>query len=90
MKAKRPHDYYIDDYGRISFIKSDGGVFRVFWTRAGESTGQTIAWLRRPLKPTTKLALFYCQMACAIEDGFDRYHYYEKRLTPPKRIFRQP
>ena len=29
-------------------------------------------------KPSAKLALFYCKMACAIEDGLDQYHYHDK------------
>jgi hypothetical protein len=57
MKAERTHDYAIQDYGKISFIKRDAGsghvVYRVIWTRAGESIGQAIAWLQPGQKPTT-------------------------------------
>ena len=36
-------------------------------------------------KPSAKLAVFYCKMACAKDDGFDPYHYHDKGLNPPKR-----
>ncbi len=93
MKAERTHDYAIQDYGKISFIKRDAGsghvVYRVIWTRAGESIGQAIAWLQPGQKPTTELALFYCKLACAKEDGLDQYHYHDQGLRPPKRMLRQ-
>ena len=90
MKVERTHDYAIQDYGKISFIKRDAGsghvVYRVIWTRAGESIGQAIAWLQPGQRPTTELALFYCKLACAKEDGLDQYHYYDQGLRPPKRM----
>jgi hypothetical protein len=43
-----------------------------------------IAWMQGR-KPSAELAVFYCKVACAIEDNLDRYHYHDKGLTPPKR-----
>jgi len=74
-------------------MESDCGsghvVYRVIWTRASESTGQAIAWLQPGQKPTAELALFYCKLACAKEDGLDQYRYHDKQLTPPKRMPRE-
>jgi hypothetical protein len=93
MKAVRTHDYAIQDYGKISFGRRDAGsghvVYRVIWTRAGESIKQAIAWLQPGQKPTAELALFYCKVACAKEDGLDQYHYHDQGLRPPKRMLRQ-
>ena len=48
--------------------------------------GTRIAWLKEALNPSAKLALFFCQMACSLEDGHDEHYYYDKGLEPPKRI----
>ena len=90
MKAIRTHDYRIDGYGNVSFVKVDIGSghssFKVFWRKAGAKEGSRIAWLQEGQKPSAKLALFFCQMACSVEDGHDQHYYYDKGLEPPKRI----
>jgi len=90
MKAVRTHDYRIDGYGTVMFVKADLGSkhssFKVFWRKAGEANGIRIAWMKEGQKPSTKLAVFYCKTACATDDGLDPYHYHDKGLTPPKRI----
>jgi len=89
MKAVRTHEYRIDGYGTVMFIKTHLGSghysFKVFWRRAGEEKGTRIAWMQEGRKPSAKLALFYCKMACSLEDGLDQYHYHDKGLKPPKR-----
>jgi hypothetical protein len=98
MKAERKHDYWIDGYGTVSFVKADLGsghhTFKVFWRRLGviENSawlGTRIAWLQEGQKPSADLAVFYCKMACAMEDGLDKYHYHDKGLIPPKRTSEQ-
>jgi hypothetical protein len=37
-----------------------------------------IAWLREGQKPSAELAVFYCKVASATEDGLDQYHYSTK------------
>jgi hypothetical protein len=90
MKAVRSQDYRIDGYGNVNFIKVDIGsghsTFKVFWRREGEKRGTRIAWLKEGQNPSAKLALFFCQMACSVEDGHDEHYYYDKGLEPPKRI----
>jgi hypothetical protein len=90
MKAVRTHDYRIDGYGNVTFIKVDLGSghssYKVFWRRVGAKEGTRIAWIQEVRKPSAKLALFFCQMACSLEDGHDRHHYYDKGLKPPQRI----
>jgi hypothetical protein len=89
MKAIRTHDYRIDGYGNVNFIKVDIGsghsTYKAFWRREGAERGTRIAWLKEGQNPSAKLALFFCQMACSVEDGHDE-HYYDKGLEPPKRI----
>jgi hypothetical protein len=89
MKAERKHDYFIEGFGNVIFIKVDIGsghcTFKVFWRRIGEEKSSFIAWLPEGLKPSAKLAVFYCNLACAVEDGLDRYYYHDKCLVPPKR-----
>lgn len=89
MKAERTHDYRITDYGKVSFIKRDAGsghaVWRVIWTKDGLSQGTTIGWLQPEQRPCADLAVFYCKVACAEQDGLDRYHYHDKHIDPPKR-----
>ena len=93
MKAERTHDYRIEGYGTVAFIRTDLGSghhsFKVFWRREGEEKGKRIAWMKEGLKPSAELALFYCKLECAKEDGFEQHHYYDKKLTPPKRTPRQ-
>src|ERR1700674_548476 len=60
-----------------------------FWRRAGEEKGTRIAWIQEGRKPSAKMALFYCKMACSLEDGLDQYHYHDKGLKPPKRMLRE-
>src|SRR5208282_4415869 len=73
MKAVRTHEYRIDGYGTVMFIRTHLGSghysFKVFWRRAGEEKGTRIAWIQEGRKPAAKLALFYCKMACSLEDG---------------------
>jgi hypothetical protein len=80
-------------YGTVTFIRTHLGSghnsFKVFWRRAGEEKGTRIAWMQEGRKPSAKLALSYCKMACAIEDGLDQYHYHDKGLKPPKRMLRE-
>ena len=63
MKAIRTHDYRIDGYGNVNFIKVDIGsghsTFKVFWRREGAERGTRIAWLKESLNPSAKLALFF-------------------------------
>ena len=93
MKAVRTHEYRIDGYGNVTFIKTHLGSgyysFKIFWRRAGEEEGTRIAWIQEGRKQSAKLALFYCKVACAIEDGLDQYHYHDKGLKPPKRMPRE-
>jgi hypothetical protein len=71
MKAIRTHDYRIDGYGNVNFIKVDIGsghsTFKVFWRREGAERGSRIAWLKEGQNPSAKLALFFCQMTCSVE-----------------------
>jgi len=89
MKAERTHDYRIEGYGTVAFIKVDLGSghssFKVFWRKARDENGTRIAWMEEGQKPSAKLAVFYCKMACAKEDGLDPYHYQDKGLNPPTR-----
>jgi hypothetical protein len=89
MKAERTHDYRIEGYGTVNFIKVDLGgghsSFKVFWRKAGDENGTRIAWMAEGRKPSAKLAVFYCKMACAKDDGLDPYHYHDKGLNPPIR-----
>jgi hypothetical protein len=89
MKAERTQDYRLEGYGEVSFIKRDAGsghtVYRVIWQREGLDLGQAIAWLQPGQKPAARLAVFWCKVACALEDRLDQYHYHDKGLTPPKR-----
>jgi hypothetical protein len=91
MKAVRTHEYLIDGYGTVMFIRTHLGSghysFKVFggeWEKKREP-----AWIQEGRKAAAKLALFYCKMACAIEDGLDQYHYHDKGLKPPKRMLRE-
>ena len=90
MKAVRSHDYRIDGYGNVKFIKVDIGsghsTYKVFWRREGAENGTRIGWLQEREKPTEKLALFFCKKACSLEDGHHEHYYYDKGLEPPKRI----
>jgi hypothetical protein len=90
MKAVRTHDYRIDGYGNVNFVRVDIGsghwTFKVFWRKDGAKEGTRIAWLQEGLKPSTTLALFFCKKACSVEDGHDEHYYYDKGLEPPKRI----
>ena len=49
MKAIRTHNYQIDGYGYVNFIKVDIGsghsTYKVFWRREGAENGTRIAWL---------------------------------------------
>jgi hypothetical protein len=54
-------------------------------THESRTHGQAIAWLQPGQKPAAQLAVFWCKVACALEDGLDQYHYHDKGLTPPKR-----
>jgi hypothetical protein len=69
MKAVRTHDYQIEGYGTVTFIKVDLGSghssFKVFWRKARDENGTRIAWMEEGQKPSAKLAVFYCKMACA-------------------------
>jgi hypothetical protein len=89
MKAVRTHDYQIEGYGTVTFIKVDLGSghssFKVFWRKARDENGTRIAWMEEGQKPSAKLAVFYCKMACAKDDGLDPYHYHDKGLNPPIR-----
>jgi hypothetical protein len=75
MKAERRHDYSIRGYGTVMFLKADLGSghwsYKVFWRKEGEDQGSRIAWLQEGIKPSAELAVFYCKMACSIEDGLD-------------------
>jgi hypothetical protein len=64
--------------------------YKVFWHRLGVDKPYPIAWLQEGLKPSAELAVFYCKMACAIEDGLEQYYYHDKGLIPPKRTNAQP
>jgi hypothetical protein len=90
MKAERKYDYWLEDYGTVMFVKTNLGSghysFKVFWRRAGEEKATRVAWLQEGVKPTSELAVFYCKVACAVEDGLDQYHYHDKGLIPPKRV----
>jgi hypothetical protein len=90
MKAIRTHDYRIDGYGNVNFIKVDIGsghsTFKVFWRRERAERGTRIAWLKEGQNPSAKLALFFCRMACCVEDGHGEHCYYDKGLEPPQRI----
>jgi hypothetical protein len=85
MRAIRMHAYQIAGYGQINFARS-GGEWRVIWTRTGGRAGTAIGWLPAGAKPGGNLAVFYCQVACALEDGKERHFYFDKKLTPPARV----
>jgi hypothetical protein len=78
------------EYGNVNFIKVDidsgHSTYKVFWRREGAEKGTRIAWLKEGLKPSAKLALFFCKNACSLEDGHHEHYYYGKGLEPPKRI----
>jgi hypothetical protein len=61
MKAVRTHEYRIDGYGTVMFIRTHLGSghcsFKVFWRRAGEEKGTRIAWMQEGRKPSAKLAI---------------------------------
>ena len=65
MKAIRTHNYQIDGYGYVNFIKVDVGsghsTYKVFWRREGAKNGTRIAWLQERQTPWAKLALFFLQ-----------------------------
>jgi hypothetical protein len=67
MKAVRSHDYRIDGYGNVNFIKVDIGsghwTFKAFWRREEAERGTRIGWLKEGLKPSANLALFFCKNA---------------------------
>src|SRR5262245_48182707 len=90
MKAERKHDYWIDGYGTVMFVKPDLGSnhwsYKVFWLKDGEERSSRIAWLQEGQRPSAELAVFYCKLTCAIEDGLDQYHYYDKGITPSKSL----
>jgi hypothetical protein len=60
-----------------------------FLEESGRRKGNRIAWMQEGRKPSAKLAIFWCKVACAKEDGLDQYHYHDKGLTPPKRMLRE-
>jgi hypothetical protein len=62
--------------------------FKVFWRKEGDEKGKRIAWMEEGRKPSEALAIFYCKVACAIEDGLEKYHYHDKALTPPRKDFK--
>jgi hypothetical protein len=86
MKAERKHDHRIEGYGTVMFVKADLGSghhsYKVFWHRLGADKPYRIAWLQEGPKPSAELAVFYCKMACAIEDGLEQYYYHDKGLIP--------
>ena len=82
MKAVRSHVYRIDGYGYVNFFKVDIGsghsTYKIFWRRGGAENGTRIAWLKEGLKPSAKLALFFCKKACSLEDEHHEHNYYDK------------
>jgi hypothetical protein len=65
----------------ITLLKSSGG-------RKASKKGKRIAWMEEGRKPSEALAIFYCKVAYAIEDGLEKYHYHDKALTPPRKDFK--
>jgi hypothetical protein len=88
MKAERKHDYWIDGYGTILFVKV-APSFKVLWRRVGLQSVTLLGWLQEGQKPSAELAVFYCKVACAMEDGLDKYHYHDKGLIPQERTIQQ-
>jgi hypothetical protein len=84
------------DHSRLGFalllcyLRYPGRVlaFKVFWRKEGDEKGKRIAWMEEGRKPSEALAIFYCKVACAIEDGLEKYHYHDKALTPPRKDFK--
>ena len=67
MKAIRTHNYQIDGYGYVNFIKktvdiaSGHSTYKVFWRRERAKNGTRTTWLQERQTPSAKLALFFLQ-----------------------------
>ena len=61
--------------------------FKVFWRKEGDEKGKRIAWMEEGRKPSEALAIFYCKVACAIEDGLEKYQYHDKSPNSTKKGF---
>jgi hypothetical protein len=85
MKAICLHCYRIPGYGVVHF-EPCAPSYKVIWQRHGQQCGTRIAWMPERKNPSVAFALFYCRMACAIEDGLAPYYYIDKKLDPPARI----
>ena len=88
MKAVRSHDCRIDRVRECEFYQSRYRQ-RAFYLQGFLEARRSRK--RNPdcmegLKPSAKLALFFCKNACSLEDGHDEHYYYDKGLEPPKRI----
>jgi hypothetical protein len=86
MKAILIPEYSIPDYGNITFLPSAGKTHRVIWrSLLSGNVGRQIGWLKSDQKPSRKLAIFFCELGCAEDDGLNRYHYCDKKIIPPPR-----
>jgi hypothetical protein len=65
MRAERKHDYVIEGYGTVMFVKAALGSghhsFKVYWRRTGQEKTTRLAWLAEGIKPSAELAVFYLQ-----------------------------
>ena len=89
MKAVRSHDYRIDGYGNVKFIKVDIDSGHFFGGKLEKKTQPALRGWKKGTNRPQNWAVFYCKMACAKEDGLDQYRYHDKGLKPPKRMLRE-
>ena len=73
MKAVRSHDYRIDGYGNVKFIKVDIGnghsTFKVFWRREGAENGTRIGWLQNAKSQRKSSRSFSAKMIALWKTG---------------------
>ncbi len=74
MTAQRQHRYTA---GHVAY--------KVFWQRIGNTESERIGWTPENQNPTCKLAVWWSKLACALEEGKDRYFYADSTTTPEPR-----
>ena len=89
MTARRQHRYTIPGYGIIHFVRVDVGsghcAYKIFWQRSENTDSVRIGWTGENQHPTCKLALWWTKVACALDEGKDRYHYVDSGTEPAPR-----
>ena len=90
MKTIRTHNYQIDGYGCVNFIKVDMGSdilpTRFFGGEKEQKTEPGLPGCKSVKRLRQGSLSFFCKKACSLEDGYHEHNYYDRGLERPKRI----